>query len=138
MSRDQADKLMQQLLIEAGFNVNAPQASVAWHAFKTFVERPLSEGDTVTFGFECNQYGDRDNVLWLSFMRHITVRNGSGWSCGCLFSRIRPPDLQDVHDRLWWWPEHGTIDQWATDVERRSTFVRCLELDGWKWEGFSE
>jgi len=138
MPRKMADTLMQQLLLEAGFDFRHPNALSAWQAFKVFVQRPLSEGTTVTFGFECEQASDRDNTLWLSFMRHIEEADQSGWSCGCLLSRDSPPDLLGVHDRLWWWPEHGTINQWAADVEMNAIFEHCMNLDSWKWEGFSE
>jgi hypothetical protein len=42
-----------------------------------------------------------------------------------------------VNDGNYWWAEHGTLQTWAHDVERMPTFIRCLALDGWTWDGFN-
>jgi hypothetical protein len=139
-----ADDLMRRLLTEAGLDFDRPEPRVAWECFKRFVRLPIPGVSTLTVGFECSQADDRDDVLWLAFVRRFEEPaghgcGGIGWSCGCLFRlTATPPPMLGANDAHWWWAEHGTIEAWAEEVERRPTFARCPALDGWAWEGFSE
>ena len=110
----------------------------AWSAFQQFVRAPLDGVVTVTVGIELSQAGDRDGILWMSFLRNVEEPDGSGWSVGCSLSRRTPPELADVQESRWWWAEHGTIEQWISEVEAMPVFAACVALDGWRWEGFSD
>jgi len=129
---------MQRLLVERQFDFSSPSLRIAWAAFIEFVRVPLDGLATVTFGVEFSQFDDRDDVLWVSFMHRVEVSDCGGWSCGCLLSRTAPRDLIGVQQSRWWWAEHGTIEQWISDVERMPSFTSAVALDGWRWEGFSE
>jgi hypothetical protein len=128
---------MRQTLTERGFDFDSPRLHTAWTAFTDFVRVPLNGLVTVTFGAEFSQCHDRDDVLWASFMRRVESTDGSGWSSGCLLSRTAPRELLGVQQSRWWWAEHGTIEQWMSDVERMPEFGTALALNEWKWEGFS-
>ena len=134
---EKSEKLMRNYLIQTGFDFNNPKPYLGWTSFKRFAALPVSNVKTVTIGFECINYSDRDDVLWLSFMRRFESPD-FGWSCGCLFSTSVPDDLKDKSESLWWWDEHGTLEQWTADVEAISSFEICMNLKNWKWEGFSE
>jgi len=138
MNQEQADSEMRALLDERRFNFDQPSLPIAWSAFTEFVRHPLEGLDTDTFGVEISQFDDRDDVLWVSFMRRVQEPDGSGWSCGCLLSCTTPRELVGVQESCWWWAEHGTIEQWISDVERKRAFAAVTTLNGWNWEGFSE
>lgn len=131
---------MLDLLSEANFDFAHPDPRIAWECFKRFAALSIPQLTTITIGFECLQYDDRDDVLWLSFVRQFeepATADGAG-SIGCLLRRTAPPEMIGKRAQNWWWAEHGTIEEWAADVERMPSFRRCLALDGWTWEGISE
>ena len=136
--RSEADVLMRLNLQEAGFDFDRPAPRLAWAAFQRFAVRPLPGLVTVTVGYFCEHCDDRDDNLWLGFMRRLEESSGSGWSCGCLLSIAVPPDLMGVHEAFWWWQEHGTLEEWRATVVGMRSFQRCLTMSGWRWEGFSE
>jgi hypothetical protein len=138
MRRELADSAMQRSLVERAFDFNRPSLQIAWSAFTEFIRMPLDGLTTVTFGAEFHQFADRDDVLWVNFMRRIQELDGTGWSCGCSLSRVAPRELRGIQQSRWWWSEHGTIDEWMSDVERMRPFAEVVVLEGWKWEGFSE
>jgi hypothetical protein len=108
--RSEADLLMRLYLQEAGIDFDRPAPSLAWAAFQRLAVRPLPGLVTVTLGYSCEHCDDRDDNLWLGFMRRLEESSGSGWSCGCLLSIAVPPDLMGVHEPFWWWQEHGTLE----------------------------
>lgn len=138
MHRNEADTLMERLLVGRGFDFAVPSLPAAWLAFTDFARSPLAGLRTVTIGVEFCQFDDRDDVLWVSFMRRFEEADGSGWSCGCLLSRTSPSALVRVQESRWWWAEHGTLEQWISEVEQMPAFVATSALDGWHWEGLSE
>ncbi len=136
--RSEADALMRLDLQETGFDVDRPTPRLAWAAFRHFAVRPLPGLVTVTVGYFCEHCDDRDDKLWLGFMRTLEEPSGSGWSCGCLLSIAVTHDLMGTYERFWWWREHGTLEEWRATVEGMPAFQRCLAMSGWRWEGFSE
>jgi hypothetical protein len=136
--RNTADALMALCLEDAGFDFGRPDPRLAWVAFQHFAVRTLPGLFTVTAGYFCEHFPDRDDGLWLGFMRRLEEPSGSGWSVGCLFSVDVPQDLWGVNERHWWWEEHGKLEEWRATVEGMRVFERCLTLSGWRWEGFSE
>ncbi len=138
MHRDQADSAMQRSLVERAFDFDKPSLQIAWSAFTEFIRLPLDGLAAATFGVDFSQFDDRDDVLWVSFMRRFQEPDGTGWSCGCLMSRTAPRELLGIQQSRWWWAEHGTIEQWISDVEHMHLFTEVVALGGWKWEGFSE
>jgi len=138
MPRDYADTLMRELLTDAGLDFDKPSLPIAWDCFKRFIQRPLPEVTSRCSGFECYQASDRDDVLWFGLMRHLAEPDQLDWSCGCLFSCTSPHHLKNVQDQYWWWPEQESFDSWVHMVEHNPTFISCMSLDDWKWEGFSE
>jgi hypothetical protein len=122
----------------AGFDFDHPDSGLAWVAFQRFAVRPLPGLVTVTVGFCCEHFSDRDDRLWLGFMRRLEEPSGTGWSCGCLLSVVVPQDLWGVDEANWWWEEHGTVEEWRATVEGMRAFLRCMTLSGWRWEGYSE
>jgi hypothetical protein len=139
MLLERASEAMRRLLADAGFDFGRPDPRVAWTCFKAFASVPILGVTAHTVGFECIQYDDRDDVVWLSFLRDVGGPDETDvrWQVGCAFSRIAPPHLRGASAANWWWPEHGTLDAWARDVERMAAFRDCVSLDGWKWEGVS-
>ena len=132
------DELMRDSLARASFDFDRPHPLVAWEAFKSFVVQPVPGQKTVTIGFTCYHASDRDQTLWLEFARQLVDEaSGIGQNCGCGFSRPVPADLNVIDKGNWWWAEHGTIAQWFRDVEAMPEFRRCVELDGWRFEGYS-
>jgi hypothetical protein len=132
------DELMRQELIRASFDFDRPQPARAWAAFKSFVMHPVAGQRTVTIGFSCSHAADRDQTLWIEFARQLEDEvSGIGQNCGCGFSRPVPLDLAGVEKGNWWWPEHGTLEEWFLVVEAMPEFNRCAELDGWRFEGYS-
>jgi hypothetical protein len=109
MNREQPESVMQGLLIDRKFDFDRPSLAIAWTAFKEFIRLPLEGPITVTLAVEFSQFRDRDDILWVSFMRELRDPDGVGWSCGCLLSRRAPRELVGVGQGRWWWPEHGTI-----------------------------
>ena len=138
MRREFADSAMQRSLVERAFDFSRPSLQIAWSAFTEFIRIPLDGLTTVTLGAEFRQFDDRDKVLWVSLMRRVQESDGTGWSCGCLLSRTAPSALLGIQQSRWWWEEHGTIEQWISDVEQMRPFAEVVALEGWKWEGFSE
>jgi hypothetical protein len=138
MHREQADSIMKRSLVKRNYDFDRPSLPIAWAAFTEFIRVPLQGLTTVTFGAEFSQFRDRDDVLWVSFMRQVQESDGIGWSCGCLLSRLAPRELVGVEQGRWWWAEHGTIEQWISEVEHMAPFTVVIALDGWKWEGLSE
>jgi hypothetical protein len=138
MERDLADDMMRRCLREVGFDMDRPDLHLAWSAFKYFIVQDVPQVQTLTAGYECNNQPDRDEILWLSFMRRVEESAGIGWSCGCLLSIQVPMELQGVGDSCWWWPEHGSLPEWQTAVESRQVFQRCLAPGPWRWEALSE
>lgn len=132
------DELMRSALVRASFDLDCPQPLVAWDAFKSFVVLPVPGQKTITVGFTCYHASDRDQTLWLEFARQLEDEaSGIGQNCGCGFSRVVPVDLNGIDKGNWWWAEYGTIEQWFRDVEAMPEFKRCIELDGWRFEGYS-
>jgi hypothetical protein len=138
MNREQPESVMQGLLIDRKFDFDRPSLAIAWTAFKEFIRLPLEGPITVTLAVEFSQFRDRDDILWVSFMRELRDPDGVGWSCGCLLSRRAPRELVGVGQGRWWWPEHGTIEEWISDVEQMDVFGAVIALDGWRWQGLSE
>ena len=132
------DELMRQELVRASFAFDRPRPAAGWAAFKSFVARPVPGQKRVTIGFACAHAADRDDTLWLEFARQLEDEvSGDGHKCGCGFSRPVPTDLAGLEKGNWWWPEHGSLEQWFGDVEAMPEFKRCAELDGWRFEGYS-
>ncbi|CAA9523790.1 MAG: hypothetical protein AVDCRST_MAG91-2364 [uncultured Sphingomonadaceae bacterium] len=132
------DDLMRGELVRASFDFERPQPSTGWSAFKSFVAQPLPGHKTLTVGFACSHAADRDSTLWLEFARQLEDEvTGIGHNCGCAFSRLVPADLSGIEEENWWWSEHGTVEEWFRDVEAMPEFKRCVELDGWRFEGYS-
>jgi hypothetical protein len=73
---------MRSILVEASFDFARPDPRLAWECFKRFIHLPLPGVSTTTISFECMQVDDRDDVLWLSFMRHL--EQGEYGLCGCV------------------------------------------------------
>jgi hypothetical protein len=138
MPREYADTLMQRLLTDAGFDFDKPSLPIAWNCFKHFAQQPLPEVATNCSGFECHQVGDQDDVLWFSLMRQVVEPDQFGWSCGCMLSCASPPQLKNVQDRYWWWPEQESFGSWVNTVEQNQRFIACLSIGNWQWQGFSE
>lgn len=136
VDRCEADDSMRRDLQELGFDRPAP--GLAWTAFRRFAARPLAGLATVTVGYFCEHVADRDDTLWLGFMRRLEEPPGTGWSCGCLLRTTVPRELTGVNDALWWWPEHGSLDAWRAAVEQRQALQKCLLVEIWRWAGFSE
>jgi hypothetical protein len=130
------DAEMDRCLREVGFVPERPDPALAWEAFKAFVGRPLAGLTTITVGYECFNVDDRDDVLWLSFVRQVEDAAGMGWGCGCVFSRAVPKEMSGVSKGDWWWAEHGTLAAWIAGVEASASFRACVGLGGWRWEGF--
>ena len=134
----QFDELMRGELVRASFDFDRPQPSVGWNAFKSFVVQPVAGQKTLTVGFSCSHTADRDSTLWLEFARQLEDEiAGIGQNCGCAFRRPGPAELSGIDKANWWWPEHGTVEQWFRNVEAMPEFKRCAELDGWRFEGYS-
>ena len=132
------DELMRAELARAAFDFDRPRPSVAWGAFKSFVARPIAGQKTLSLGFSCSHAADRDSTLWLQYARQLEDEvTGIGQACGCAFSRTVPRDLIGVERANWWWPGHGTVDQWFRDVEAMPEFAGCTALDDWRFEGYS-
>ena len=131
------DELMRQELLRADFDFTNANLIAAWRAFKSFIVRPIDGQKTITIGFTCYHAADRDRTLWLEFARQLEDDSGIGQNCGCGFSRPVPDDLDGVDKGKWWWPEHGTVDQWIRDIETMPEFVRCVALEDWRFEGYS-
>jgi len=131
------DDLMRQELIRANFDFDRPRPAAAWEAFKLFIRQPIPGQQTVTVGFTCCNIADRDRTLWLEFARQLKDDAGFGHNCGCAFSRPVPDDLRAVDKGNWWWPQHGSLDQWIRDVETIPEFIRCVALPDWRFEGYS-
>lgn len=129
---------MQDELRRAAFDFDRPRLDVAWQAFKAFIRGPMSGHRTVTIGVACEHYGDRDNILWLEFVRQLEDEStGIGENCGAAFTCVVPPDMINFSSRNWWSAEHGTLEGWITEVESMSDFKRCLAIKGWTWRGYS-
>lgn len=77
MNREQADSIIQRMLLTREFDFAQPSLRIAWTSFKDFILMPLEGLVTVTFGAEIDQIADRDDVLWASFMRRIEEPMGS-------------------------------------------------------------
>ncbi len=129
---------MQQLLEEQGFDFKNPSPVLAWSAFTCFIRIPIDGVRTTTFGIQISQQDDRDDILWLSFMRRLDEQGGIGTSCGCLLSRPTTSEFKGIQKSNWYWPEHGPIEQWITGVEQMPAFARLLAMNGWQWQGFRE
>jgi hypothetical protein len=138
MSREYADVLMHRLLSEDGFDFDSPSPQLAWECFQRFLQQSIPDVTTQSASFECCQASDRDDVIWFSLMRHVTEPDQSGWSCGCLLARPSPPELMGTQEQRTWWPEQESFESWVEWIEDRRSFVGCVRLDGWAWEGFSE
>lgn len=132
------DELMRRELSRAGFDPAHPQPAVAWEAFKSFLGQPVPGQKTITAGFTCSNYPDRDDVLWLEFARNLEdEESGVGQNCGCALTCRAPEDLMGAATSHWWWEEHGSLDEWFRVVEAMPVFLRCLEIQGWRLEGHS-
>ncbi|MCP4106085.1 MAG: hypothetical protein GY749_11190 [Desulfobacteraceae bacterium] len=136
MEHIDSEKLLNNYLSELNFRFDSPNPNIAWSAFQRYISEPHPEIDaiTITIGYECLHVWDRDNILWLSFMRRLE----GFYSYGCLLSIEVPETLTAVSDSNWWWAEHGTRSEWCKDVQKMSSFQICMQLKGWCWEGFSE
>jgi hypothetical protein len=132
----ETERVMRDLLLGGGFAFDDPDPRRGWEAFKVFVRTSLPGLETYTVGYECLHVDDRDDVLWLSFVRRFHPDTGVP-DCGCVFSRAVPVKLWAVNDFNWWWPEHGTLAEWFSEVERMRTFGVCTGMAGWRWEGFA-
>jgi hypothetical protein len=131
------DQRLRDLLTQSGFSFDRPDPQPAWAAFKRFAATPLPGLEPFAASYECFHVDDRDDVLWLSFMRRFDPVV-SPFACGCLFSRPVPPELLSVNASDWWWPEHGTLPEWFSQVEQHRTFKLATALPGWRWEGFAD
>jgi hypothetical protein len=124
--------LMCDLLVRRGFSTEEPDILLAWDAFTEFAAAPIPSMPDFCVGYVCFHESDRDEVLWLEFVR----QNEAGVRCGCVFSRVVPKELWGVSESWWWWPEHGTLADWVARVELMTGFNICPYLSGWEWEGF--
>lgn len=137
MPQTNVTPLMHQLLLEQGFDFKDPSPRMAWSAFIQFINTPIVGVRTTTFGVAFSQYDDRDDILWLSFMRRMEM-GGIGASCGCLMSRYVTQGFIGLQQSNWWWAEHGTVEEWIAEVEHMPAFNGLLTLSDWQWQGFSE
>jgi hypothetical protein len=130
-----AELLMQQALGAAGFDSEAADLGVAWETFRKFAEMPLRPLQTATVGYECFHVDDRDDVLWVMFVRQVEDDAEIGWQIGCVFSRPVPAELWGIAESNWWWREHGGFAEWVAEVEGMKGFRACMAMGGWRWEG---
>ncbi len=138
MENSYTDGIMRKYLTEIGFDFNHPEPLKAWKAFKLFSIEEIPTVKTIAIGFEIQQYSDRDDILWLSYMRQFEDNMGVGWSSGCLLSTKSPEELKGLSKSNWWWAEFGIIEDWFTIVEVTYIHKQCFQLKNWVWEGFSE
>lgn len=134
--RQSAEDEMRAALDGVGFDYGRPDPQVAWWAFLDFIGRPLPGLTTATIGVTCYNADDRDDVLWLEYVRELEGPGEVGQLCGCVLTRTVPAELRGVSRNHWWWAEHGTIAEWGAYAQEMPEFAACLELVGWKWEGF--
>ena len=111
--------------------------SIAWKAFKSFSIKNKQLTETSSIGIEIIQRSDCDKILWLSYMIRFEGYE-YGWSSGCLFSIASPDNLLDISSSNWWWPENEPFEKWCISVETMDLFKKCVQMNHWKWEGFSE
>jgi hypothetical protein len=138
MMRERIDERVRLALSAAKFDFARPDPRLAWQAFKAFAAENVPELTTTTIGYSAYNASDRDDVLWLSFVRTFEQHDGVGWHAGCVLTRSVPSSLRGVDDQGWWWAENLTLDAWCSEVEKNPVFRECMTLADWTWSGFSD
>lgn len=132
-SRDRRpSRIVDDLLIRAGFKVFNPDPDVAWKGFKDFLQIRIPRLKCVTVGFQCVHNSEID-IVFLSFTR--TFENIG--NVGCAFSHPVTQQLYKVNVSNWWWPKQDDLRSWQKEIEETGAFRVSMRLGNWKWLGHS-